>query len=101
MFSRFRLWLAKKLYPEIFERNERTRVIYHDYMRWLAEMKDIALVIENMKSEIDGQILSLMYPPQPEGPWEISRLREHLRLMRQPDMVDSDYPAYIPERRQQ
>ena len=101
MLERFRLWLARKLYPEVFERVYLSESVHKDYMRWLSEMPDITLTLENMKHEIDGQSLSLMYPASKEGPWEISRLREHLRVMRREGLVVPNYPAYIPERRQQ
>ena len=101
MLERFRLWLARKLYPEVFERVYLSESVHKDYMRWLSEMPDITLTLENMKHEIDGHSLSLMYPASNEGPWEISRLREHLRVMRREGLVVPNYPAYIPERRQQ
>ena len=96
---RFKNWLARKLCPDVFERNNRFNVAYQQYIRWLAEMPDIALTIENMKRDIDGQSLSLMYPASEVGPWEISRLRDHLRAMRRENLVVPNYPATIPERR--
>lgn len=101
MLSRFKFWLARKLCPDVFHRNERFNVAHQQYIRWLAEMPDVTLVIENMKREIDGQGLSLMYPAVEQGPWEVSRLRDHLRAMRRPNLVTPNYPAHIPERKQQ
>lgn len=96
MFKQLRQRLARKLYPEIFEKNYRMEMTFNQYLRWLSEMPDVTLTIENMKRDINGQSLSLMFPPSNEGPWELSRLREHLRAMRKDAKLVPEYPAFIP-----
>lgn len=59
---------------------ERLRVLMDKYRGWLGEFPDIALVLDNLQAEIDGnKSLDANFPPSVQGPWDIRGLRETLR----------------------
>jgi len=59
---------------------ERWRVRWQEYRRWLAsEHGEIALVLDNLKAEVDGSGRDACWPPGELGPWGVDGLREVLR----------------------
>lgn len=58
---------------------ERRRALMLMYRQWLAEFKDVVVVLDNLEAESMGDFLDGSLPPGPRGPWTIDGLRHHLR----------------------
>jgi len=57
----------------------RWKVYWQEYRQWLANYPTIAMTLDNLRNEIDGQKnKNCSHPPTRKGPWDISGLRKHL-----------------------
>jgi hypothetical protein len=52
-------------------------VYWGEYRRWLAEFEDVSDALDCLDAQARGKRYSIMQVP--EGPWEVSTLREILR----------------------
>lgn len=83
MWQRLMRWLAWRVAREEMEELTRWRVQWQEYRRWLAEFEEVALSLDNMKAEVQGEQLHACYPPSDTGPWSLSVLRAVMRRNRQ------------------
>lgn len=57
----------------------RWKTKWTEYRQWLAEFPDVALVLDNLLSEVNGEQLDACHPPGPNGPWPVNGLRTVMR----------------------
>lgn len=73
-------WLKRLLAKKELEELHRWRLHWDSYRRWLAEFPEIAITLDNLKTEVDGKVsLDACHPPGKKGPWTIQGLRYCLR----------------------
>lgn len=64
---------------------DRWRTQWQEYRRWLAEFREVAMALDNLRAEVLGkESLNACHPPGDEGPWTVDGLRYRMRERRKP-----------------
>lgn len=74
-------WLKWLVAGKELEELYKWRSEWEEYRRWLAEFPQVAMALDNMRSEINGEALDACHPPGRNGPWTIRGLRDRMRAM--------------------
>lgn len=77
MLEKLKWVFARKELEEL----HRWRTTNQLYRSWLAEFKDVSIVLDNLKTEAQGhESLDNSYPPGQKGPWTVESLKYVLRF---------------------